>query len=412
MPSVISGPEPQLLRRVSASAVLGFMRTSRVVTVTEIMNSTGLARATAISVCEELMERGWIRELENQRVSGQYQKGRPARRFEFLESAGFVLGVDVGMAKVNALVSNLRGETVGQCSLPFPGVQITAEERVPDVQLTAGERIEVINQAAMTALESAAASAGAVLAVTVGIAAPVDRNGEVLATQRFWKLFDLDIKSVFKDRHGWTVMLENDANLAALGERWCGEAAGVDDVVVILSGERFGAGVIDGGKLLHGRNGAAGELAFLKRVQGVGDTFGIALMAKTWAAEALAGNATTSLREYACAEIDAEHVFAAAADGDDLAQGILDRLADRMARVIGAVATILNPELLVIGGAVAKSAGVLLQPIGQRLGEFSATPPRLAVSRLGEAIVAVGAIRSALDYVEKNSLDLQLRVRT
>jgi predicted NBD/HSP70 family sugar kinase len=388
------------------------MRASQAVTVTEIMKATGLARATAISVCEELIERGWIRELENQRAFGQYQKGRPARRFELNETAGFVLGVDVGIAKVTAVVSNLRGDTVGRSSQPFPGVQITAEDRIPGAQITAEERIAIIDQAAMTALQDAGVSADMVLAMTMGIAAPVDRNGDVLATQHFWELFDLDIKTAFKKLHGWTVLLENDANLAALGERWHGAASGVDDVVVILSSERFGSGVIDGGRLLHGSHGGAGELAFLKQVQGVGDTYGIALMARTWAAEALDGKAKTSLQKHPHEEIDAEHVFAAAADGDDLALRILDRLADRMARVIGAVATIFNPELVVIGGAVAKSAGVLLEPIAERLDEFTATPPRIAVSPLGESIVAVGAIRSALDYVEKNSLDLELRARS
>ena len=61
---------PQLLRRVSAGAVLEFVRASQAVTVTEVMEATGLTRATAISVCEDLMARGWIRELENQRAFG------------------------------------------------------------------------------------------------------------------------------------------------------------------------------------------------------------------------------------------------------------------------------------------------------------------------------------------------------
>lgn len=357
------------------------------------------------------MERGWIRELENQRAFGQYQKGRPGRRFELDESAGFVLGVDVGIAKATAVVSDLRGETVGRSNQSFPGVQIRADVSIPGDQMTAEERLAVIDRAAMTALQSADVSANKVLAVSIGIAAPVDRNGKVLATQRFWELFDVDLKAAFQDLHGWNVLLENDANLAALGERWRGASAGVDDFVVILSSERFGSGVIDGGRLLHGSHGGAGELAFLKQVEGVGDTFGIALMARTWAAEALAGKAKTSLRTHAQEGVEAEHVFAAAAEGDDVAVKILDRLADRMARVIGAVATIFNPELVVIGGAVAKSAGVLLEPITERLKEFTATPPLIAVSPLGDSIVAVGATRSALDYVEKNSLDLVLRTQ-
>jgi predicted NBD/HSP70 family sugar kinase len=68
----------------------------------------------------------------------------------------------------------------------------------------------------------------------------------------------------------------------------------------------------------------------------------------------------------------------------------------------------LNPELVVIGGAVANSAGVLLAPISERLRDFTATPPRVAVSPLGDAVVTVGAVRGALDFVEANSLDLDL----
>ncbi|WP_461172111.1 ROK family protein [Arthrobacter sp. Z1-9] len=388
---------PSLLRRVSAGAVLEYMRLAAAVTVTEVMDATGLTRATAIAVCEDLKDRRWIRELENQRAFGDYQKGRPARRFELNERAGVVLGLDIGYSKVTAVVADLRGDTVGRSSLPFD---------VAD--LTAAQRISFIERVAMGALARAAAGPEEVLAVCAGVAAPVDRHGDVLATQEFWGLFDIDLRASLKELRGWTVLLENDANLAALGDRWLGAAAGVDDVVVILASERLGSGVIDGGRLLHGSRGSAGELAFLDLVEGVGDTYGIAHLARTWAAEALAGTATTSLRADAGNGAEAEHVFTAAADGDAVAQKILERLADRLARVIGTVATMHNPELVVIGGAVANSAGVLLGPIAERLPAFTATPPRIAVSPLGDAMVTVGAVRAALDYVEKNSLDIEL----
>jgi predicted NBD/HSP70 family sugar kinase len=392
---------PSLLRRVSAGAVLEFMRLSAAVTVTEVMEATGLTRATAIAVCEDLKDRRWIRELENQRAFGDYQKGRPARRFELNERAGVVLGMDIGYSKVTVVVSDLRGDTIAKSSGAFEVAGLTATQR-----------INFIDRLAMAALDEAAARPEEVLAVCAGVAAPVDRHGDVLATQEFWGLFDIDLRSSLKELRGWTVLLENDANLAALGDRWLGAAAGVDDVVVILASERLGSGVIDGGRLLHGSRGSAGELAFLDLVQGVGDTYGIAYLARTWAAEATAGTARTSLRTRARYGVEAEHVFAAAAEGDAVAQDILERLADRLARVIGTVATMYNPELVVIGGAVANSAGVLLGPIAQRLPDFTATPPGIAVSPLGDAMVTVGAVRAALDYVEKNSLDLELAPRS
>ncbi len=395
--SEIAGATPHLLRRVNSGAVLDVMRASLAVTVSELMEATALTRATVISVCEDLMQRGWIRELENQRAFGGYQKGRPARRFELNERAGYVLGMDVGISKATVVVSDLRGKVLGRSSQPFASAEITA-----------GERISVVDRTAVMALQTVGASPDSVLAVCAGIAAPVDRKGDVLVTQHFWRLFDVGLKAALRDLRGWTVLLENDANLAALGERWRGAAAGVDDVVVILASERLGSGVIDGGRLLHGCGGGAGELAFLDMVEGVGDTFGIAHLARTWAAEALAGRAKTLLREHASDGVEAEHVFAAAAAGDVVARRILERLAERMARVIAAVATIINPELVVIGGAVANSAGVLLEPIAMRLNEFTATPPKVAVSPLGDSIVTVGAVRCALDYVEKNTLDLEL----
>lgn len=404
-----SFPMPQMLRRASLRSVLDFMRASTIVTISDVMEGTGLARATAISVCEEIMDRGWITELENQREFGEYLKGRPARRFVLNQEAGYVIGLDVGVSKVTAVVSNLRGEIVGRASQQFRGVQITADDSIPGSDISPHERVSAIDSTACDALRKAGVTPGAVLAVSAGIAAPVGRNGDVLVTQPFWALLDVGLKSALKDLHGWTVLLANDGNLAALGERWRGSAVGVDDVVVILASERFGSGVIDDGRLLHGCGGGAGELAFLKQVEGVGDTFGIALMARAWAAEALAGRDDTLLREYPAEAIGAEHVFAAARQGDAVARRILDRLADRMARVIGAVATIHNPELVVIGGAVAKSAGALMDPIAEQLPQFTATPPRLAVSPLGDSVVTMGAVRSALDFVEKETLDIELR---
>jgi predicted NBD/HSP70 family sugar kinase len=396
MPELVPAT-PQLLRRVSAGAVLEFLRASAAVTVTDVMAATGLTRATTIAVCEDLVRRGWVLERENQREFGGYHKGRPARRFELNERAGVVLGMDIGYSKVTVVVSDLRGKTLGRSSRPFQAGDVGSRER-----------IAFIDGVAQAALRSAGTEPDRVLAVCAGVAAPVDRHGEVVATQKFWGLFDLGLGAALKETRGWTVLLENDANLAALGERWQGAAAGIDDVVVILASERLGSGIVEGGRLVHGTRGSAGELAYLDLVEGVGDTYGIAHLARTWAAEALATPVPTALRSVPHGRLEAEQVFAAAEQGDAVALGIMDRLADRMARVVGTVATLLNPELVVIGGGVADSAGVLLAPISERLKDFTATPARVAVSPLGDSIVTVGAVRCALDYVEQNSLDLEL----
>jgi predicted NBD/HSP70 family sugar kinase len=380
---------PQMLRRVNAHAVLAFLRTTEVATGTDLMAATGLTRASVIAVCEDLLRRGWITELDSGRGPGSV-KGRPARRFVLNPRAGFVVGIDIGAATTTAVVADLRGAIVGRASRTFRSAGIPARER-----------IDVVNQACGEALAEAGTGPSTVLAVTAGLAAPVDRQGNVLVTKQFWRQFDVGLRTALADRHGWTVLLENDANLAALGERWRGSGTGVDDLVVILASERMGAGVIESGRLLHGHSGAAGEMGYLTMIEGVGSADGIAYLAREWYARP--GEPPT---------VEAREVFAAAAAGDPAAVAVLDRLAERVARVIASVAIMVNPEQVVIGGAVAESAHALLPGIMELLPRFTATVPRVTASPLGDAIVTVGAVRHALDYVETHALELDLTAGT
>lgn len=383
-------------------AVLGVLRTVGTVTMTELMEATGLTRTTVITVCDELMDKGWAQEVDSPRGPATAQVGRPARHFRFHDRVGFVLGLDVGEVKTTAVVADLRGRVLGRCTRSFP-------------DLDSSGRLDVIDAAVEDALQGAAVVPTAVLAAAVGVAAPVDRAGRISRAQHFWEAFDIGIEARLGERFGWPVTLANDANLAALAERWQGAASGVDDLAVMLAGERIGFGLVEAGRPLRGRHGGAGEIGRLELVRGVGGPEGIARLCRTWASEAVRDDApATSIRELAreAGTVEAEMVFRAAADGDAVAAQILERVADRMARVIGLVGTLFDPELVVIAGAVAASASALLEDIERLLPRFTTTPPRVAVSPLGEAVVSIGAIRLALDHVEQHALDLDLATVT
>ncbi|MFJ4261248.1 ROK family protein [Paenarthrobacter nicotinovorans] len=391
-----TAPSTQLVRRLNAGAMLKAMRGAGVVTGTELMTMTGLSRATVISICDELVRLGWLQELENQRGAGDYIKGRPARRFVFDDGAASVLGIDIGVNKITTIVADMAGTPLSQVTRPFRTYNVSAAERA-----------DVLDKIAAEALEKAGVPADSVLAVSVGVAAPVNREGEVLTVQEFWKSFD--VRRIVSERHGWHVLLENDANLAALAERWRGTAKGVDNLVVMLAGDRLGSGILESGRLLHGHLGGFGELGFLNNVEGVGSTYGIAYEATAAGREALKTQTATKLRALCGGNPDAltaEMVFTAAAEGDAASRKALESVSLRMAKVIGAISTLVNPELVVIAGGVAASAEVLLPGIAKHLPEFTFTPPRLATSIVGDGIVSLGAIRHALDYVEEHALDL------
>jgi predicted NBD/HSP70 family sugar kinase len=386
-----------MLRRVNAGKVLGVLTRARVMTGTGLIEATGLTRATVHAVCNDLISMGWVVELDPGRTS----VGRPSRRFEFNSHAGYVLGIDIGAARTTVLVSDLRGETVAKVARSVAGVK------------TPGERTGIVHETVVEALAAAGVSDAEVLAAGAGVAAPVDRDGNLLVDDEFWRRFDTGLSQRLTDLHGWPVLLENDANLATLGEHWRGEARNVDDLVVLLAGERFGSGLMDSGRLLHGSRGGAGEMVFLKLIEGVGDTHGIARIAREHGTAAVADpDVETSLRALSPdGEVTAEQVFSAAADGDKVAQGILHDIAGRTARVVATLGTLFNPELVVLGGAVAQAAGALLPDLEEQLARYTSTPPHVAVSSLGDAIVSVGAVRHALNYVELHALDLELTCR-
>jgi predicted NBD/HSP70 family sugar kinase len=395
-----SAATPPLLRRVNAGKLLEVLSMAGVMTGTGLIEATGLTRATVHAVCNDLIEMGWVLELDPGRDDTAV--GRPSRRFEFNSHAGYVLGIDVGAAKTTVLLADLRGETVAKAGRSFQQVKSPAEST------------DLVHEAVVEVLSSAGVTDAEVLAAGIGVAAPVDRQGNILVDDEFWRRFDSGLAARLTQLHGWPVLLENDANLAVLGEHWRGQARDVDDLVVLLAGERFGSGLMDSGRLLHGSRGGAGEMVYLKLVEGVGDTAGIARTAREQGAKALADPSTnTVLRDMAGPDpITAEQVFTAAGDGDEVALGILQHLADRTARVIATLGILFNPELVVIGGAVAEAAKSLIPGIEQQLPTFTATPPRVAASSLGDAIVSVGAVRHALNYVDQHALDLRLATRS
>jgi predicted NBD/HSP70 family sugar kinase len=99
--------------------------------------------------------------------------------------------------------------------------------------------------------------------------------------------------------------------------------------------------------------------------------------------------------------VDAEIVFAAAAEGDKAAHAIVDELVGRLAEGVAAAAVTLNPATLILGGGLSRAGATLLDPLARRLEELVPIPPRVVLSDLGEESVALGAVRLAIQTVEE-----------
>jgi predicted NBD/HSP70 family sugar kinase len=191
---------------------------------------------------------------------------------------------------------------------------------------------------------------------------------------------------------GFPITLENDINLAALGEQWRGVARGVSDFAFLSVGTGLGAGLVLGGRLHRGQHGAAGEVDYVaagmdERI----DPSGPAL-SEVAAAEAAASRSETLLLP----PYDARTVFAAARAGDGVALDVVREEARRIARHIAPLAAVADVGLVVLGGGIGVNADLLLDDVRRLLGEWLPYPPRVDVSRLGDAAVLTGAVSVAL----------------
>ncbi len=392
------GSEAASLRRPGLAIVLDRLVTAEpVATAAELMAATGLSRPTVHSLCNELIELGLALEVDGRRPEGPGRAGRTARTYTFNNGMAHVLGVDLGDHKVSVSIADLAGNQINSRTETFPSLALSGQAR-----------IAVTRRLMRSVLRSAGLGSTSVLCAAVGVAAPVDRAGRIVGGEPGYLpgLAGMNLASNIGRGYDWPVLVENDANLAALGEQWRGVGLGVDNAIVLLSGERLGAGLIAGGQLVRGHHHVAGELAFLKLVSGVEDTTGIAGLAQTLGRQVVTNTYSSPGAAgwlYTQSNGDANLVHAdtvtdAAGRGALDAIDVLHDIAERMARVIAVLATLLDPELIVFAGGGADAFKVIHDDIMQRLPAFIPQPPRIAASTLGDRVVLDGATKLALDH--------------
>ncbi len=207
-----------------------------------------------------------------------------------------------------------------------------------------------------------------VLGAGIGVPGPVKSDGTVIKCANLgWGIFN--VSETLSDLLGMPVAAGNDANVAALGEMWKGGGQGYSDIVMVTLGTGVGGGIIIEGKILAGSNGAAGEIGHMimdptetetcgcgghGHLEQYASATGIVRMAKKELAE---NSAETSLRNIE--DLQAKDIFDAAKAGDAVAEALVDKLCDILARALTHIAATVDPQAFVIGGGVSKAGEIL-----------------------------------------------------
>jgi len=378
---------PPLLKHLNERTVLEAIRAGAPISRAEISRRAGISKPTVSLALQTLVDAGLVREA----ARGPSGPSYGAVFFEPVPEAAYVLGLDLGARFLRGAVCDLAGE-------------VRARQ---DVELRGADADGAL-QAIATLRESLVAAAALPVeridGIVLGVPGVVDAKTSTLhlTSPNIPGLEGRAFGVELGDLLGIDVTLENDVNLAAVGERWAGVARGVDDFAFLSVGTGMGMGLVLGGELHRGNHGAAGEVDWA--LAGLDEDVdpsadGVAALAERVAP---AGSAGTSLAP----PYDARAVFAAARRGDPLGRTVVDEVARRIAAHITPIAAVADPALVVLGGGLGANGDLLLTPVRRLLAAWIPYPPRIEISSLGEAAVLMGALavglRSALDNVFVN----------
>ena len=322
--------------------------------------------------------------------------------------ARVVLGVDVGGTKITASAVDTHGNLLGR-------IQISTDISSPQATLKS------IQNTVEQAISRSGLSRSDIQAVGLGIPGLIDPGSGIgiASVNLGWR--DVPVKAWLEERLGLPCHIENDVRAAAFGEARYGAGRGLDNMIFLIIGTGIMAVVIQGSRIYRGSNGLAGEIghAIIKRDSpqckcGAHGCFEALATGPAIAARAtqkvLEGRAS-QLASYSGKDVPsltAEHVFEAAAQGDDVALETIHEVAEDVAYLIQFLALAYDPQVIVLGGGVSQAGALFLHPVFRVLERMAEerwvfhrvyTSTLVQASRLGADIGVLGAAALAAQAV-------------
>jgi predicted NBD/HSP70 family sugar kinase len=384
---------PQLLRTMNERLLLDHLRVHGPASRGELAKATGLSKPTVSAALGGLESARLVKLVGS--VGGR--PGPTTAIYDMNVYAGWVAGIDVGADWIRVAIADLRGDFIAR----------------RDVRNTARSAAELVRRVRRLA-ESAAAEAGIEWAdVTYAVlGSPGVLNA---ATGRLDFADNLPgwgrpgLLDKLKAALEIDFAIENDINLAALGELASGAGQGRSNFVMVSVGTGVGMGIVINGALYVGARGAAGEVSFLPTAEsGIPD--GNARQRGMTETVTAAGGIARAARQAGLALASVKEIFAAAAAGDQRAFAVVEAEGRRIGALIVAVAAILDPELVILGGGVGRNLAMLGDAITRRIEELGPLRPSIVASDLGDTGVLQGAVARALEVARDRLFSTRARL--
>lgn len=397
--SAVQPSRPSHLRQANARGLLRLLREHNPCSKADLVRLSGLSAPTVSSAVAYLESLDLVENLGDGESSG----GRPPEMLRFNANRGYVAGVDIGGTRLRMVLADLNGHIVTQWATQF-----TERQRAPKaVCALVHDGLKMMCQEVSTSMKK-------VLHITVGAPGVTNVNsGMVLSAPNLRDWNDVPLRTMIEREVGIAATVENDTNLAAVGEHWRGSASGVEDFLFIALGTGVGAGIFLRGRLHHGANWSAGEIGYAavngrpRQVLEVhaagqmeGAIGGLGIEAE-WR-RLLGRERRSNMNELA--KLRATEIFDLGVDGDRLAAQIVQYAAQILADCIVDMSLTLDPEVVILGGGVG-SHPELCRSTEKLLARNEFAKPQVRSSSLGTQAQLHGAISVSLSATEARLLD-------
>lgn len=349
----------------------------------DLVRLSGLTAPTVSALIGVLQQAGVVKFIGDGKPNG----GRPPRLIELNGEHAFVAGADVGGSTVRVAIADLNGKCRGRWLKDLGTVKDP----------------KVITEAVATGIKELCAKIDVpekkIVELAAGAPGITDvRSGRVLSAPNLSGWHDVPFRDLLSKATGLPTTVENDVNLAALGEQWCGVAKDASSFVFLAVGTGIGAGIMMNGQLYHGTTWSAGEMGYLMipglpsdalsvdRLGALESAIGGRSIERTWRERISMKKGIRGLK--------ASEILELGEAGDRVAQEILENTAEFLATAITNMNLILDVPLVVLGGGVANDA--LQKATANYLSNNEFARPKLVLSSLGAEAQLMGALRLAL----------------
>jgi glucokinase len=356
------------------------------------------------AVCERLgIPALQLQEIfERFRQRGLLLAGTHAGRYLLNGELGYVVAVDMGATNVRYVVANLNGRILN-----------TAKEKLTNTTGPGGA-IEQIRKKVRELVESTGVPSQ-LRAIAIGVPSAVHpHTGLLVSPNNLPGWSTVDMSSVLKGEFNAPLLLDNDCNLAAVGEHWRGSAIHARNFVFLAIGTGIGSGVFIDGKLYQGRTGSAGEVYLMNvdwrlwsetfpdtgHVESYVSGVGIAEQGrKAGLLPPLNGPVVHN------DDRDSRRVFAAMLRGDPRARTVIQDIFTVLGVTIANIISVLDPELIVLNGGLTKGdPNFLLETVNRVVRRIHADPPVVRFSALADKAQIYGATWAGLNLAYQNIL--------